>query len=76
MTAEHGCDVCKSHRVDALQQIGDVERADFLGGDHTEEQTHFRCTICGAGWTRIKERGAGGRATFWHPRRNNPEADQ
>ena len=66
-TTNLGCDACKRHDLGILEQVGDTERSEFLGGDNIEDQTHFRCTLCGVSWTRIKERGAGSRGTFWTP---------
>lgn len=62
---EKGCEECEPHDLAALEQVGGPTQTEFLGGSNIETHTRFRCRACGTVWLRIKERGAGGRGTFW-----------
>lgn len=65
MNDARGCDRCREHDRTVLEQIGDTEFNEYLGGKATEEVRRFRCTNCGTSWQHISERGAGGRGSFW-----------
>jgi len=67
----HGCGACRRKDTEVLQQLGEPQQSEYLGGKAREIQTYFKCTKCGALWVNIMESGAGGHGNFWHPRDSN-----